>query len=43
MHAHPDLIGVLRDLAPGFPLTAAYGFPLLAWDGIAAIVALGTD
>lgn len=43
LHAHPDLIGVLRGLAPGWPLTAAYGVPLLAWSGVAAIVALGTD
>ncbi len=43
LHAHPDLIEVLRDLAPGWPLSAAYGVPLLAWDGVAAVVALGTD
>ncbi len=43
LDAHPDLIAVLGDLAPGWPLTAAYGVPLLAWDGVAAIVALGTD
>jgi hypothetical protein len=43
LHAHPDLIGVLRDLAQGWPLTAAYGVPLLACDGVAAVVALGTD
>lgn len=43
LHTHPDLIGVLRELAPGWPLTAAYGVPLLASEGIAAVVALGTD
>ena len=43
LHAHPDLIGVLRGLAPGWPLTAAYGVPLLACEGVAAVVALGTD
>lgn len=43
LHAHTDLIGILRSLAPGWPLTAAYGLPLLAWDGVAAVVAFGTD
>jgi hypothetical protein len=33
----------LRLLAPRWPLTAAYGVPLLARDGVAAVVALGTD
>jgi hypothetical protein len=35
-------MGRLRDLAPGWPLTAAYGVPLLACEGTAAVVALGT-
>ena len=43
LHTHPDLMSVLRGLAPGWPLTAAYGVPLLASEGIAAVVALGTD
>jgi hypothetical protein len=43
LHAHPNLIGVLCDLAPEWPLTAAYGVPLLACEGGAAVVALGTD
>ncbi len=43
LHTHPDLIERLRELAPGWPLTAAYGVPLLACEGIAAVVALGTD
>lgn len=43
LHTHPDLIGRLRELAPGWPLTAAYGVPVLAGEGIAAVVALGTD
>jgi hypothetical protein len=43
LHTHPDLIGRLRGLAPGWPLTAAYGVPLLACEGIAAVIALGTD
>jgi hypothetical protein len=40
LHKHPDLMALLRQLAPGWPLTAAYGVPLLASEGIAA---LGTD
>lgn len=43
LHTHPDLIAGLRKLAPGWPLTAAYGVPILACEGIAAAVALGTD
>jgi hypothetical protein len=43
LHAHPDLFRVLRDLAPVRQLTAAYGVPLLACDGVAAVVDLGTD
>jgi hypothetical protein len=43
LHTHPDLMDRLCDLAPGWPLTAAYGVPLLASDGVAAVVALGTD
>lgn len=43
LHTHPDLIARLRELAPGWPVTAAYGIPLLASEGIAAVVALGTD
>ena len=43
LHTHPDLIAELRKLAPGWPLTAAYGVPLLANEGIAAVAALGTD
>ena len=43
LHTHPDLIVALRELAPGWPLTAAYGVPLLASEGIAAVAALGTD
>ncbi len=42
LHAHPDFIGELRRLAPGLPLTAAYGVPMLASEGIAAVVALGS-
>jgi hypothetical protein len=43
LHTHPDLIERLRELAPGWPLTAAYGVPMLAGEGVAAVVALGTD
>jgi hypothetical protein len=42
LHAHPDLLDRLSELAPGWPLTAAYGVPILARDGVAAVVALGT-
>ena len=43
LHTHPDLLSRLRELAPGWPLTAAYGVPLLACQGIAAVAALGTS
>jgi hypothetical protein len=43
LHTHPDLMAGLRSCAPGWPLTAAYGVPVLAAEGIAAVVALGTD
>lgn len=43
LHTHPDLMDRLCELAPGWPLTAAYGVPLLACEGVAAVVALGTD
>lgn len=43
LHTHPDLIARLQELAPGWRLTAAYGIPLLANEGIAAVAAIGTD
>jgi hypothetical protein len=43
LHTHPDLMERLGELAPGWPLTAAYGVPMLACEGIAAVVALGTS
>jgi hypothetical protein len=43
LHTHPDLMALLRDLAPGWPLTAAYGIPLLTSEGIAAVAAFGTE
>lgn len=42
LHTHPDLIDRLLALGAGCPLSAAYGVPLLARGGIAAVVALGT-
>ncbi|WP_419999309.1 hypothetical protein [Streptomyces boninensis] len=43
LHTHPDLCDRLADLAPRHPLHTAYGVPVLAHEGIAAAVALGTD
>ncbi len=43
LHTHPDLLETLCNFAPELPLTAAYGVPLLACEGVAAVVALGTD
>ena len=43
LYARPDLVERLSALAPGWPLSAAYGIPLLASAGIAAVVALGSD
>ncbi len=42
LHTEPDMIAALLELAPGWPLTAAYGVPLLANEGIAAVIALGS-
>jgi hypothetical protein len=43
LHTHPDLMDRLCELAPGWPLAAAYGVPLLVFEGVAGVVALGTD
>jgi hypothetical protein len=43
LHTHPDLLYYLRSCAPGWPLTAAYGIPILACKGVAAVAAIGTD
>ncbi|MCX5334250.1 MULTISPECIES: hypothetical protein [unclassified Streptomyces] len=43
LHTHPDLMYRLKDLGLGVPLNAAYGVPLLAYKGVAAAVAMGTD
>lgn len=42
-HTHPDLADRLAELGGGCPLSAAYGVAALARDGVAAVVALGTD
>ncbi|MEV7884066.1 hypothetical protein ACWD3I_11175 [Streptomyces sp. NPDC002817] len=42
LHAHPDLLDRLEELALGVPLNAAYGIPLLAHKGVAAVAAQGT-
>ena len=42
LHAHPDLLDRLQELALGVPLNAAYGIPLLAHMGVAAVAAQGT-
>jgi hypothetical protein len=42
LHTEPDMMAALLELAPGWPLTAAYGVPLLANEGIAAVIALGS-
>ncbi|MFI5808501.1 hypothetical protein [Streptomyces sp. NPDC051561] len=39
VHTHPDLVERLGDLAPQWPVLAAYGMPVLASKGIAAVVA----
>ncbi|MGC4998384.1 hypothetical protein [Streptomyces sp. DT195] len=43
LHTHPDLVERLEDLAPRWPVLAAFGLPVLAAKGIAAVVAWGTD
>ncbi|WP_105968851.1 hypothetical protein [Streptomyces geranii] len=41
LHTHPDLQDRMTELAPRAALHAAYGVPVLAYEGIAAAVALG--
>ncbi|UIX29988.1 hypothetical protein [Streptomyces sp. GQFP] len=43
LHTHPDLLDRLAQLAPRVPLHAAYGVPVLAYEGIAVAAALGTS
>ncbi|MBD0746652.1 hypothetical protein [Streptomyces sp. CBMA152] len=42
LHTHPDLVERLEDLAPRWPVLASFGVPVLAANGIAAVVAVGT-
>ncbi|MFB7473558.1 hypothetical protein [Kitasatospora sp. NPDC056184] len=41
LHTHPDLCSRLSELAPRHPVEAAYGLPVLAFEGVAAVVAAG--
>ncbi|MFD5085049.1 transposase [Kitasatospora sp. NPDC058406] len=43
LHAHPDLCDRLSRLVPRHPVESAYGVPVLAFEGVAAVVACGTD
>lgn len=43
LHTHPDLMERLARLGLGAPLHAAYGVPLLARKGVAAVAATGMD
>ncbi|MFF3379316.1 hypothetical protein ACFYXF_40980 [Streptomyces sp. NPDC002680] len=43
LHTHPDLLDRLAQLAPRVPLHAAYGVPVLSYEGIAVAAALGTS
>ncbi|WP_037603884.1 hypothetical protein [Streptacidiphilus rugosus] len=40
LHTHPDLMERLESLAPRWPVLATFGVPVLAANGIAAVVAL---
>ncbi|GAA1397514.1 hypothetical protein GCM10009639_35020 [Kitasatospora putterlickiae] len=41
LHTHPDVCDRLRELAPRHPVDNAYGMPVLAFEGVAAVVAAG--
>ncbi|MFG2921867.1 hypothetical protein ACGFYA_10120 [Streptomyces sp. NPDC048305] len=41
LHAHPDLVERLEDLAPPWPVLAVFGVPVLAAKGTAAVVGWG--
>ncbi|MFE6868170.1 hypothetical protein ACFVFS_16595 [Kitasatospora sp. NPDC057692] len=41
LHTHPDFCDRLSALAPRHPVEAAYGMPVLAFEGVAAVVAAG--
>ncbi|MBC9718965.1 hypothetical protein H9Y04_41210 [Streptomyces sp. TRM66268-LWL] len=43
LHTHPDLMERIGALAPYGQLHSAYGVPVLAYEGVAAAVALGTE
>ncbi|MFB6889882.1 hypothetical protein ACFCX4_11270 [Kitasatospora sp. NPDC056327] len=41
LHAHPDLQERMEALRPRHPVSCAYGMPVLAFEGVAAVVAWG--
>ncbi|MER5355450.1 hypothetical protein ABT093_34630 [Kitasatospora sp. NPDC002551] len=41
LHTHPDFCDRLSELAPRHPVEGAYGVPVLAFEGVAAVVACG--
>ncbi|MFE6745361.1 hypothetical protein ACFVGM_05855 [Kitasatospora purpeofusca] len=43
LRTHPDHCEWLASLVPGHPLEGAYGLPVLAFEGVAAAVAVGTS
>lgn len=43
LHTHPDLQARLQEVAPCVPVLGVYGVPVLASDGVAAAMAIGTD
>ncbi|MGW2543016.1 hypothetical protein ACWC5I_19610 [Kitasatospora sp. NPDC001574] len=43
LHTHPDLCDRLSRLVPRHPVESAYGVPVLAFEGVAAVVACGMD
>ncbi len=42
-HSHPDLISRLEQLAPQWPILPVYGVSVLAYEGVAAVVALSME
>jgi hypothetical protein len=42
LRTHPDLMDRLQELAPDRAMLTAYGMPLFAEAGVAAVVAMGT-
>ncbi|MFD4905344.1 hypothetical protein [Kitasatospora purpeofusca] len=43
LRTHPDHCEWLASLVPGHPVEGAYGVPVLAFEGVAAAVAIGTS